>query len=695
MNEKTNIFKKIFLILMVFVVIGSSLAIPVGAADYYLTDDELMLQYMPKAYDISDVVLTLKDQELTLQSPQDLFVDENDNVYVADTGNNRIIMLNSKMEFERVYPNNKSGKKGKLNNPNGVFVDSDGDLYIADTNNGRIVHLAKDGSFVEEFLQPTESTFDGEENPFEPTKVYVDEFGTIYVINGMDHHGIITLNSRGNFLCYVGTIKTEYSFVQSFVRMFGSETQIELTGQESPPYYSNMSINGDGTIYATSSLQETEQIKRLTPAGDNVYTATSFGEENNKVEYNNMPSFIDLAVNKDGIVFAADVANSTIYAYDQNGNSIAAFGGQGQSELKFQLISSMGVTSKNEVLVLDASLNTIQKIVPTDFMTNIFTATTYYNAGMYEKSLEPWNKVLDMASSYKLAQVGIAKSFLRAGKNTEALDLYRTALDVKGYSEAFESVRTDIFRAYFGWIVIGIVVMIFAVMFVVSKLRKKANVIADQRAPENDKFGVKFFLETVVCVLFHPIDAFNRIKYNRKALKVWPVGLMLAILVGEKLLFRQIIHFPLNDSVMHVDYFRDLVLFFLPLVSWIIVCYAITSISDGKQTFMETASSTLYSFVPFMIFYIPLTALSNIMGTNEAGLYHGLQLVVMIWSLLLIFCNFKILNEYSFGKAVGTIIIIIFAMVCLWIICFLFYIVVSQLFTFIGDLYTEFVYLTK
>lgn len=711
MNSKTkNLFKKIFLILMVFVVIGSSLAVPVGASDYYLTNDELYLQFMPKAYDVSNVVISLDKQRLVLNSPQDLYVDSKDNVYIADTGNNRIIMLNSKMEYVMTYPNEKSGKKGKLNNPNGVFVDKDGDLYIADTDNGypdqkvllekgedcgRIVHLAKDGSFVEQFRQPKEKTYD-KKNAFKPSKVYVDDFGIIYVINsGEDFHGIITMNSRGNFLCYVATIKVKYDLVQTLVRTFGSKAQIEKYGNKTPPSYSNMSINGDGTIYATSSHEEENQIKRLTPAGANVYATENFGEENNKTEYNKMPSFVDLAVNKDGIVFAADKANSGIYIYDQLGNSIAALGGAGQKQMRFQLISSLAVTSKNEILVLDAALNTIQKITPTDFMSNIFSATTLYNNGKYEQALTPWNNVLSMASSYKLAQVGVAKSLLRQGKSNEALNLYKKSLDTKGYSEAFEQVRSDIFRAYFGWIVCGIVVLIFVLMFVVGKLKKLANKISDRRAPKNDKFGIKFFLETVVCVLFHPMDAFYRIKYNRKALRVWPILLMLGILVVEKLLFSKLIHFPLTNSTLYIDYVRDLTVFFLPLVSWIVVCFGITSISDGKQTFMETASSTLYSFVPFMIFYLPITAASNLMGTSEAGFYNSLQSIVLIWCLLLVFCNFKILNEYTFSKAIGTLLLILFAMLCLWIICFLFYIVVSQLFMFCGDLYTEFIYASK
>ena len=65
----------------------------------------------------------------------DIFIDKNDNVYIADYDNNRIVKFNNDFtEFEIVAGNNGSGNNSnQLNNPQGIFVDNDGNIYIADT----------------------------------------------------------------------------------------------------------------------------------------------------------------------------------------------------------------------------------------------------------------------------------------------------------------------------------------------------------------------------------------------------------------------------------------------------------------------------------------------------------------------------------------------------------------------------------
>ncbi len=696
-NRKRRCLTSMLLVIFVVSFAMSMLVVPASAAessDYYLTNDEMYLQYMPKSYDVSAVISSVDNQNITFNAPGDLYVDGRDHVYIADTGANRILELDNNLNYVRQYPAENAAPEAQLSSPSGIYVDDDGDVYIADRGNNRIVHLSPDGQFVEDFGQPTETTYDTD-YPFTPTKVYVDDYGIIYAINDNDYHGIVTMDASGAFLGYVGTIQTGFNLITAIVRMFASEEQLEMLEKEEPPSYANMSINGDGTIYATSINEESDQIKRLTPAGDNVYESGTYGEENQRVEYNYLPRLVDIAVNSDGIVFTADAVTGKIYIYDQNGGSVACFGGSGSQEGTFGLISSIAINSKNELYVLDQTMNTLQVFSPTDFMDNILEAVTLYNNGNYEDALVPWQEVLRMDSSYKLAQVGVAKSLLRSGDSWDSLQLYMKALDKEGYSEAFQEIRTEIFRDYFIWFVLLILVVIVALFLAIKYLKRYADRIAERPAPKNDKFGFKFFIETVVCILFHPMDTFYKIKYNRKSLRVWPLILMFIILIVEKIAFRSIIHFPLSDSSIFIDYFRDLAVFFLPLVSWIIVAYAISSISDGKQTFMETATTTMYSFVPYMILYLPITGLSNIMAMSEGGLYNGLQWVLMLWCLILIYLNFKILNEYSFGKTIWNIVKVIFGIICLWVICFLFIIVVSQLLTFISDIYTEFVYLTK
>jgi tetratricopeptide (TPR) repeat protein len=685
--------KKTLIILCAFILFCNLFA-SISSADYYLTDNELYYQIIPSAENVTSVLLSFDKQQIVLKNPQDIFIDNKDNVYIVNSGSNSVIKLDPNLDFVQQFPKQNSNPKAQLNNPKGIYVDNDGDMYIADTRNNRIVHLNPQGEYVEEFKQPTEATYD-QKAGFSPTKLSIDQFGIMYIINDMDYHGIITLDAKGRFLGYIGTIKTQFSFTDYIMRIFATKEQKVQIAKNIPPYYSNLTTNGDGTIFATSMFEKQNQIKRLTPAGNDVYPLGEYGETNPQATLNNLPAFVDLAVNKDSVIFAADNVTSKIYIYDQDGNNIAAYSGVGNKQGRFKSISAMAIDSKNRLYVVDNILNIVQVLTPTDFRSNVITAVTLYNDGKYNQAMTPWNNLLSMDSTYKLAQIGVAKSLLRSGKSSEALNLYRQALDKKGYSEAFDQIRMETYRDNFLLIVLIIFAFIFLFYIALKYLFKYAKKVANSSLHLIDKFGIKFFIETVVLIICHPIDAFYRIKQNRNNLKIWPLILFVAIMISEKILYNYVIHFPLASSVVYVDYMQDIVIFMLPLLSWMFVSYAITSISDGKQTLIESVSCTIYSFTPFVILYLPITALSRFMSMQEAGLYSGLQMILSIWCVLLLFCNFQILNEFSFKKAVFTVFKTVFAILCLWLISFLLYIVIYQLFVFVNDIFTEITYMTK
>ena len=688
--RRCRLFSKRAIVLATALLTALLLPFSVSAdSDYYLTDNQLYLQFTPKTYTLRELMLSVDGGSGALYNPEDIFIDGSDHVYIVDTNNNRVLKFSSDMKLLQTIPSpDNTDPEASLSQPQGVYVSPIGDCFVADTGHQRIVHYDAAGLYVEKFTQPTDPIFDADTG-FNPSKLYIDKYGIMYVINAQDYHGVTTLDARGDFLGYIGAVKNPFDLANYIVRAFASQTQLDQLQKVVPPYYSNITSNGDGTLYATTNMEKRDQIKRLTQAGKNVYPPRFYGESNNSELFQKLPAFCDVAVTKDGIVFAADSVTGMIYVNDQQGNSLAVLGGDGLYKGRFASVSSIAVNSKNELYVLDRKTGAVQILAPTEFMDAVLSGITLYNNGHYDEALPYWEKVLDMDPTYTPAELGKAKSLLRANQSAKALDAYREALSQKGYSGAFEQIRSDFFRTHFLLVVLLILLPVLGLLFGIPRVRRYADRVVDRGLPQNDRYGLRFFGETSVSMIFHPIDGFDRLKRNRKRVPIWTLVAMLAIIVAEKLLFWRLIHFPLSTQYIFVDYFQDMAVFFTPFVSWIVVSYAMTSISEGKQTFKETVAANLYSFVPFMVLYLPITALTNVMSRGEQGIYNFLSFALLAWCLLLVFTNLKVMNEYSFGKAVATVLKILLAILALWLIVFLSYIIVSQLFSFVFDIFKE------
>ena len=133
------------------IVIAVYLTISVTAAtpyQNYTYDKSQETQAEPQAYVPVQAVSGVIAGTIDFSEPQDIFVAENSNIYIADTGNNRIVVLNKEMHFvQEIKEFQNNGQIDTFQKPSGIYVTKENELYIADTENQRIVVLQEDGSF--------------------------------------------------------------------------------------------------------------------------------------------------------------------------------------------------------------------------------------------------------------------------------------------------------------------------------------------------------------------------------------------------------------------------------------------------------------------------------------------------------------------------------------------------------------------
>ena len=173
------------------------------------------VQESPDAYRVKTVLDSVSlGLDVRISKPQSLYVRDND-LYIADTLNNRIIQIqykDGKYTVTRIIDHVTGGNPETFNNPYDVFVDPEGSIYVADFNNNRIVMMDKDLNFLKEFTKPTDATFD-QSIDFLPRKIVVDVAGRVYALVTNVNKGIVKYETDTTFTGFIGATPVSVSMV--------------------------------------------------------------------------------------------------------------------------------------------------------------------------------------------------------------------------------------------------------------------------------------------------------------------------------------------------------------------------------------------------------------------------------------------------------------------------------------------------
>jgi len=467
-----------------FCLFASGLTASAQGSSNYVINMEGKRQEIPLCY-LADTTYSYFELDADIMSaPTDLYIDIKDQLYILDAGNGRVIKLDKDGKLLREY---KPEGNDAFPKANGIFVDDEENIWIADTERGRVLRMNAEGEITLELTKPESRLYD-DTYPFKPVKVEVDSMGQIYILNDLDYHGFIILDTDNVFRGYLGATRLSQSFFDSIIYMFASASQREKLGKRMPPTHTNFTIGSDNSLYTVTGNTDVEQFKLFSSTGSNYYPKKDmFGD--NETDYimhkygktMDKPAFVDVSVDSRGIISLLDNLSGRIYQYDQDGTMLCVFGGTGNWGSRFMNAVALEQDSAGNLYILDKNLATVQVFRPTRFTKTIQQALTLYNNGKYVEAQDSWREILISDPAYPVAHIGMGKAALKQGDYEQSMSHYKTAGDKYGYSDAFTKHFKIILQKYFLLILVGMLALIVGLIMGVGRLRRRAKRLASGR----------------------------------------------------------------------------------------------------------------------------------------------------------------------------------------------------------------------
>ena len=620
----------------------------------------------------------------SFQSMTDLYYN-GELLYICDSGKNRIIVQNSRFEIVRVIAGfDNNGVQDTFDTPTGVY-ERNGIIYVADSRKSRIVELDATTYELRKILPRPEISLLEENYTYTPQKITVDAAGRVYVIAEGINRGLIELDENGKFSTFLGAPSVVPDIFQMIWRKFATDEQRAKLEKFVPTEYNALYMDDYGFIYAVAKNTESTPFVKLNSQGTDVLRfEESFGDEDyiNSEGLVLLPYFVDFAIDQSGFYYLLDSQQGKIYVYTDLGKMLYAFGANGSQQGTFYSASSIELIG-NQLLVIDASKNTLNLYDLTAFGNTVMNAVLAQNAGEYEQARTHWKSVKTMCSHYPMAVVELAQLDSLDGKYFEAMNALKAAGAIDEYDDVFTDWRSDFMRENMVWILLTVIVAAI-VLAVAVKLVKKSRLW--QRLVSADLYQ-KYVYGSYA--MKHPFDGYWDIKReNRGSLG----GALLTLLAftlcyGIRAQFSGYIVTGEDSSKINALFQCAMIL--LPLLLFVVSNWCFTTLMDGEGTFKDIIVFSCYALKPYVVMSLPMFIFSHVLASEELMIYNVLDGITLVWMLALLFAGMMMTHNFTVGKTVLTTLCTLVGICLLLFIALLLLNIVQDVTDFIRSLYSE------
>jgi len=284
-----------------------------------------------------------------LNAPIGLAVADGGNVYVADTGNNRIQVFDAEGTFLFEWGSFGTGA-GQFKTPSDVAIDELGNVYVVETHNHRVQVFTSNGTRIGGW-----GSYGGEGGEFRYPRGIAVRDGVVYVADSAASTNRIQ----------------KFSTDGTFIKTWGGCCRAD--GQLYTPYC--VAVAADGSVYVAE--YGNHRVSKFTgdgtfvtkwgfpcPLSGSCFGGTGEGE------------FIHptgIAVDADGFVYVTDSGkpaavggahSDRVQKFDGDGNFVTQWGSEGDDEDQFRLPHGVATGADGLVYVSDTNNHRIQLFGP-------------------------------------------------------------------------------------------------------------------------------------------------------------------------------------------------------------------------------------------------------------------------------------------------------------------------------------------
>ncbi len=266
--------------------------------------------------------------QVTIAPPQ--------NIYVADTYNNRVEIFNSSGTYVSQFGTGGTGD-GQFSGPTGIAIDASNNVWLVDLGNARLQKFNSTGTYITQFGSP--GSGNGQFNW--PISAAFDSSGNIWVLDGYNAR-VQEFNSSGTYITQFGS--NGFGNGQFGINPSSGANSIAQA----------LAIDASNNIFVADTYNN--RVEEFNSSGTYVRQFGSGGSGNGQF---NAPKGI--AIDASGNVWVADLGDCRVQEFSNTGSYIGQFGSCGSGNGQFNWPTSVAIDGSGNVWVIDGNNARVQE----------------------------------------------------------------------------------------------------------------------------------------------------------------------------------------------------------------------------------------------------------------------------------------------------------------------------------------------